>query len=197
MQWCSKNKKSSNIYTNPPRESAGIKLPLVRRTFSRKTEETTEALITWIKSRTVLESSAENWILLRTWAVWCVTCNLREDYGVKDREKQLNISCDPITDHAWHVCMYSWKKKKKRQTTTTKWFRTRFVHPIFFEIGCCLGWRNSKRISSSSLSPLGAQDEDIGTALETLGWQQFAESIEDIKKEVSVFAKYKKSHLFL
>ena len=65
------------------------------------------------------------------------------------------------------------------------------------KIGCCLGWRNSKRISSSSLSPLGAQDEDIGTALETLGWQQFAESIEDIKKEVSVFAKYKKSHLLL
>ena len=112
MQWCSKNKKSSNIYTNPPRESAGIKLPLVRRTFSRKTEETTEALITWIKSRTVLESSAENWILLRTWAVWCVTCNLSEDYRVKDREKLLNISCDPITDHAWRVCMYSWKKKK-------------------------------------------------------------------------------------
>ena len=29
------------------------------------------------------------------------------------------------------------------------------------------------------------------------GWQQFAECIEDIKKEISIFAKYKKSHLFL
>ena len=29
------------------------------------------------------------------------------------------------------------------------------------------------------------------------GWQQFAECIEDIKKEISLLAKYKTSHLFL